>query len=879
MERHNSSKKGWLSLTLMTGAILAGLLAGGAINHKNTDGQVYAQTTVEKATAATKKTESSKILTDKTTDKTKKTTEKVAPKKTTDKTKTTKADTSGYVAPKEDPLGTRTTWDDKSDSTDYASTSAKTFVTPSGATDNKDEPAMYFGNYYRKFQPNEVSNRNKYNNLTNTSSWMFPSQKDPSDSFKVNSTSGSAYGIIVNGIVPEDRGYSPTAKNGVDDSSIFTALQSGVNINDYHLYKNTTNTGFKATMYDKEYDLSYTVEELYDNAGGIYRYYMITNSAAETREIGAVEGVQPFVDKADTPVLSLAPKAGLTMEGRRDLLQLAMNDPVTGNNMGGWTNYSAGNFYPVNSPHSVGMLSVGAMHYYFQDGINGAGMEDSPTGENIAIIDMADPSKKLGDAQAAIILKANPRSLAHGDTLENGSYLTYGAISTSKEPPVATATPATINAYADQTDALKITGKVSDPDSTKGHIQVTYPDGTTSATTAYDTGKIATSVDYTVKLDATKLKSGANEVTITAIDTENHVQKFPVKVTVNLFKLGATGLPQIIKLGGTVSTDEDTLIKDLTIMNLPDPKDPKKTVDNKHTLTIDTTNPSKKPIDNKTVGFYIQDMLLTDTDVTPKETAKVPVPVNVLDDASNHDKLAAIEANDFTVIKTDKLATLSTDAINALILKKSAAKAWYLADGKSLNVKVSYTNLTKDSTRFSTGVKAIVTASYEDAGKTVTLNKHVKITVTGGPAALTHVPTSIHFGNKDGVVLPYAAEMLKLKGKDDTPDDYKVTLDNPGKEDYALYVSSSDLTSTVDKSKTLSGVVYFVNAMGTSENIDGNQSVAVLTDEDDLAKPDPIDLSGTKNTVRVELAGKDKNLMNAEGSYTGQINWSMVTAP
>ncbi|MHC9537431.1 hypothetical protein ACVQ8P_06535 [Dellaglioa sp. BT-FLS60] len=878
MERHNSGKQGWLSLTLMTSAIFAGLLAGGAMTNRNNSSHVYAQTTIEKA-ATIKKTVINKTIDKPTTNEKTKTSDKQTTSKTTNKqkneektkSKATKAD-ENYMAPTDaDPM--HTTWVDK----DYVATSATEFVTQSGATDNLDEPAIYFGNVFLKFQPNELSNRRPYESKqqTNLSSWLFPSQTNQGTNANVNNAPRIDDGIIINGAVPDDRGYY----DGKAVASIFSAMREGTNVGEYHLYKNTTNTGFKATMYDKEYNLSYTFEEMYDNSGGIYRYFRITNNAAETRDIGAVEGAQPFVDKQNTPVVSSAPNQGFKMTGRNHALSLSLIDPSTHAPFKkGWTNYSGGNYVQTAASNYHSIMGKGDIGTYFKNGALGTGMEDSAAETNITIYDIAHPLSIVKDAQTAYLLKANPVSLKQGETLTNGSYLTYGATSASAAPPVATATPATINAYADQTDALEITGEVSDPDSTKGHIQVTYPDKT-SATTAYDTGKIDTSVDYTVNLDATKLKSGANEVTITAIDTDNNIQKVPVKVTVNLFKLGATGLPQVIKLGGTVSTDEDTLIKDLTIMNLPDPKDPKKTVDNKHTLTIDTTNPSKKPIDNKTVGFYIQDMLLTDTDVTPKETAKVPVPVNVLDDASNHDKLAAIEANDFTVIKTDKLATLSTDAINALILKKSAAKAWYLADGKSLTVKVSYTNLTKDSTRFSTGVKAIVTASYEDAGKTVTLNKHVKITVTGGPAALTHVPTSIHFGNKDGVVLPYAAETLKLRGKDDTPDDYNVTFDNPGKEDYSLYVSSSDLTSTVDKSKTLSGVVYFINAIGGRDPIDGKQSTLVFNDTTDLAKPDPINLGGTKNTVRVELAGKDKNLMNAEGSYTGQINWSMVTAP
>lgn len=851
MKGHNSNKKEKISATLMTGIILAGVMTGSIVNVVNGVGQGTSVQAKELNETVNPQTASSEKITEKSTSI--KTTKEVANKKEATKA-TTKKDiketarktksavpAAGYVGPSTGAI--KTDWDTK----DWASASATAFVSPSGSQSKPDEPVLYFGNSTFKFQPSALTNNKSYSPLDggNKSSWAYIGKAG------INPNPRKSYGIIINNSVPKDRGYglssAGTGSSPGSTLSIEGALQNDqVNMTDYHLYKNKAGTGFKAIMYDNSYKLSYTFEEMYDADGGIYSYFSITNNDTTSRAIGAVEGVDTYVDNDAVPVLSLGPDNGFKMVGDAKPLAHTLNfklkDPKTGAKLGGWTNYTAGTANSINKYANV--------TDYFTGGILGAGMEKSVLNKEIGVINISNPDTPLSslestsnDIDSGFVIKANPKMLAQGETLTTGSYLTYKE-TTPTIPPVATVTPATINAYADQTDALKIEGTVKDEDGTKGNIQITYPDGSTTVK-SYDTISSDTELTYTAAIDPTKLKVGANKLTIMAIDDKDNEQTTPVTVTVNLFKMGATAIPQQIDVGGTVTTDETKLIKDLTIMNT-----------NKHTLEIDPTNPSNKPLDNTKVGFYMQDMILTDTDVTPNETAKVAVPVNVIDGDTVVDGDSVVYAKDFST-DSKAISGLTETELKDFILKESSAKGWVLSTGADSKVTVKSTTLTPTSS--ASDYEAVIVNAQG-------VEKTIKITVAGGGLAITAASDEMTFGSKTGVMLPYSGENFNLQRNAENT----VSISNLGKTAWTLKASiSKPLT---DGSNTLKGVLKYVDAAGTHDLDTGSTEVGSGHTEETK----DVTWAADKGVV-AELNGSNTSLK--AGKYAGEITWTLTDAP
>ena len=874
MKGNNSSKKRWATTILMTGIILTGMMpAGSIVKAVSRDDSVIStqepsqltndtKSGFEKITDdadAQKAKEDSSIVTNKETTVTE---DKNVPVAKDDTTKT-KEDSStakvnkvtavkakaavsatGYTEPTTRAINTD--WDT---GTDYANSSATAYVSPSGEQGRNDEPVLYFGNSKFAFQPSSFTNNNSYDSISNPSSWVY------TDNSPKNPNPIKYYGIIINDAIPADRGYavglsSPTIST--IESAVGRRPSASNKINGYHLYKNKAGTGFKAIMYDTVYKLSYTFEEMYDANGGLYSYFSITNSATSSQSIGAVEGVDTYVDNDAVPVNSLGPGNGFKMVGTAHTLNFSLRDPNTNAKLGGWTNYTAGNVN-TSTANPKKILNVANVAQYFNGGVRGTGMENSTAGTNIGIYNIKDPSKTLtgtkSERDSGFVIKTNSNMLAPGETLTNGSYLTYKEV-TPSVPPVATVTSPTINAYADQKDVLTIKGKVSDVDSTKGRIKLTYEDGSMSSLSdnKYDTITVGKSIDYTAAIDVSKLKVGANKIIVAAVDENDFEQDTPVTVTVNLFKLGATPVMQRIKTGETVSTDESKLITNITIMN-----------SNRHTLIIDSKNPSGKPLNNKVPGFYIQDMTLTDITTLPKEVVNIPVPVNVTDDNTVVVDNSAVYAKSFSTT-SDAISVLTNKAaLDAFILKNSEAKGWMLATGANSAVSVKSTTLTATSGGGS--YKAVIQNSD---GKEITID----ITVAGG-LKITAAPDAMNYGATGGVMLPYSSENFNLQRQDNST--AKVSISNTGRQGWNLTAKiSKKLTSG---SNTLTGVLKYI---GTNNVVTDLDSGSVIVGSGKTAETQDVTWDA-KQGIIANLNGANTSLK--VGTYTGEITWTLEDAP
>ncbi|CAM2878915.1 exported hypothetical protein [Dellaglioa algida] len=873
MKGNNSSKKRWVSTVLMTGIILAGMIPAGAVvkavsrDDSVVSNQATGQITdnpksgFEKITEdadAQKAKEDSSIVTDKEVPTTKDknvSTVKDDTTKAKEESSSVKVDkvvkakaavpAAGYMGPTTRAINTD--WDT---STDFANSSATAYVSPSGEQGRNDEPVLYFGNSAFAFQPSSLTNNNAYNRVTNASSWVYTTDTSKNPDPK------KYYGIIIDNSIPADRGYavglsSPTIST--IESAVGRRPSASNKINGYHLYKNKAGTGFKAIMYDTVYKLSYTFEEMYDANGGLYSYFSITNSDTSSRAIGAVEGVDTYVDNDAVPVNSLGPGNGFKMVGTSHTLNFSLRDPNTNAKLGGWTNYTAGN---INSTRSYPkkLLNVANVGQYFNGGVPGTGMENYAAGTNIGIYDIKDPTKTLtginnSDRDSGFIIKTNSKMLAPGETLTNGSYLTYKEV-TPSVPPVATVTSPTINAYADQKDVLTIKGKVSDVDSTKGRIKLTYEDGSMSSLSdnKYDTITVGKSIDYTAAIDVSKLKVGANKIIVAAVDENDFEQDTPVTVTVNLFKLGATPVMQRIKTGETVSTDESKLITNITIMN-----------SNRHTLIIDSKNPSGKPLNNKVPGFYIQDMTLTDITTLPKEVVNIPVPVNVTDDDTVVVDNSAVYAKSFSTTSDAISVLTSKAALDTFILKNSEAKGWMLATGANSAVSVKSTTLTATSGGGS--YKAVIQNSD---GKEITID----ITVAGG-LKITAAPDTMNYGATGGVMLPYSSENFNLQRQDNST--AKVSISNTGRQGWNLTAKvSKKLTSG---SNTLTGVLKYIDTNNVVTDLD---SGSVIVGSGKTAETQDVTWDA-KQGIIANLNGSNTSLK--VGTYTGEIEWTLTSAP
>ncbi|TWW13516.1 hypothetical protein LABALGNA3A7_04390 [Dellaglioa algida] len=862
MKGNNSSKKRWVSTVLMTGIILAGMVPAGTVVNAVSRDDATVSTQESSQVVGNPKSGFEKITTDADAQKTKKDSSVVTDKETTvtedkavsnvkdadtskakedsktdndKKMETNKAKaavpTAGYVeGAGADPTGE--TWESK----DYSANSSTEYVSPTGLG-TTGEAALYFGNGSGKevqpFQPLEQISKGG-------ATWTYMSGKNPKKS----------YGIIIDGKIPADRGYGYLDNSSTEVNSIETAVKNGKVI-DYKLYKNTRKTGFKATMYDPTYNLSYTFIEIYDSDAGISSYFSITNNGTTSRAIGAVEAADPFVDTDEVPVMSLGPGAGFKMEGKPHTLNFRLNDP-DGNRMGGWTNYTAGNIGRVNDMTQNRIYFPEFIGGYFTGGATGPGMEGTAKDKSIAIYDIKNPeitmnSDKNHDMDSGFILKTNPKILAPGEALMNGSYMTYNEVQPGVAP-VATVTPSTINAYADLATGLKITGTVKDTDSTKGRIKITYPDKSTSATTenAYNTVTANTSIPYSANIDSTKLKPGLNELTVTAIDDKKHEQDPAVKVTVNLITLGATPITQNIKVGGTVSTVEKDLISDIKILNSTG-----------HTLKPDTSNPSKNPVNTGKVGHYIHDMLLTDVLIVPNKVAKIAIPVNVTDSDTATDNTSAVYAHKFET-KTTDIAKLSDAELNALIILKSEAKGWILETGANSAVSVRLTTLKATSPAGT--YKATITNA---AGKEITID----ITVTGGDLKITSAPDAMNYGATSGVMLPYSTENFNLQRQDNSK--AKVSISNAGQQGWKLSASvSKPLTNGTN---TLKGVLKYVDTGNVATDLDsGSVTVGSGVATQDVTWD-------AKQGIIANLNGNNTSLK--AGKYAGEITWTLTDAP
>lgn len=873
MKKYNSSKKRWASTVLMTGIILAGMVPARTVVNavEREDSTVSTQTAnnpktgFEKITtnaSAQKAREASYIVNDKETAKKEdKTVSNVknegtseVKKETTTKNKkapTSKKETAVptdiYVGPTTDPSGAN--WDE---STDYAAKSSTEYVSASGKIGMND-PVLYFGNSSgnnrQPFQPNSMTN----NTGARTNNWAYTGTTNGT-----NLNPKKSYGIIIDGAIPADRGYGLVPQAGTDVATIESAVKNG-QVTDYKLYKNVEKTGFKATMYDTKYNLSYTFMEIYDTDGGLYSYFSITNNAITSREIGAVEAVDTFVDADTVPIMSLGANAGFKLVGSNHTLKFKLDDP-DGNRMGGWTNYTGGNINAKSGVTTNQIYNLSDIGGYFLNGALGTGMEATPANPasdpkgdagNIGIYDIHNPAVKLSgtvnDTNSGFIIKAKPKMLAPGETLTNGAYLTYGVVQPGAVP-VATAALSATNVYDDQTTGLKITGTVKDEDSAKGHIKITYPDKSTSSETdnTYNTMKVNTSVKYSdVLIDPSKLKkdAGVNEFKVAAVDDKKHMQEPPVKLTLNVIKLGATPIKQNIKVGGTVSTDEKDLIKDIQILNTTG-----------HTLKVDKSN-----VDSSKVGHYTQDMLLTDTVVSPNKVAKIAIPVNVTDGDTLIDDTSAVYAHNFDV-KTTDIAGLTDDELKAKILKDSGAKGWMVSTGADSAVSVKSTEL-KPASGGGT-YKATITNA---AGKEIPIT----ITVAGNDLKIVSAPDTMSYGASKGVMLPYSSENFNLQRQDN--DTAKVSISNTGQQGWELKAKvSKDLTSGAN---TLTGVLEYIDADGAIKDLDSG-GATVGSGRTEKTKDVTWD---AKQGIIANLNGANTSLK--AGTYAGEITWTLISVP
>ncbi|MDK1725984.1 hypothetical protein [Dellaglioa algida] len=859
MQKNNKSKKRWVSTVLLTGVILAGMMPTGAVvNAVGRDDsmdstQESSQITnspksgFEKITedADVQKTkEDSSVVTDKETTVTEdkvistvkdEDTSKVKEESTTNKVKAA-VPTAGYVGPTTDPTGT--TWDEK---TDYSASSKTAYVSQSGRQGENNEPVLYFGTKDLKFQPSSLTNNNTYNSNTNTSSWVYSGENVNENNPNIR----KGYGIIINNVVPADRGYKWTSKS-VD--SIESAVRDGV-IKDYKLNKNTAGTGFKATMYDPTYKLSYTFIEMYDADGGIYSYFSITNNDTTTRSIGAVQGVDTFVDSDTVPVKSLGANAGFKMVGSKHTLNYRLKNS-SGNSLGDWTNYTAGRGPNIMNPDNIKDYFTGGA---LGAGMEGTGLDGNGNGKDISINDIKNPTD-IFKGDSGFVIKANPKSLAPGESLTTGSYLTYKEV-TPTIPPKATVTPSVINSYADLvgTNTLKIQGTVKDEDGTKGRIKISYPDGSTSAVTEnlYNTLTVNNPIPYSATLDSSKLKPGVNKIVVTAIDDKGNEQTVPAEAVVNLITLGATPITQKINVGGAVSTVEKELIKDITIMGTPIP--------NTHTLKPDTSNPSKNPVNTGKVGHYIHDMLLTDVLIVPNKVAKIAIPVNVTDSDTVTDKDSAVYAHKFDT-KTTDIAKLSDVELKALIISKSEAKGWILETGANSAVSVKSTTLLATSPAGT--YKATITNA---AGKEITID----ITVTGGDLKITSAPDAISYGATSGVTLPYSTENFNLQRQDNNK--AKVSIANAGQQGWNLTAKvSKPLTNG---SNSLKGVLKYIDTNNVATDLD---SGSVVVGSGKTAATQDVTWDA-KQGIIANLNGNNTSLK--AGKYAGEITWTLTDAP
>ncbi|WP_409022201.1 hypothetical protein ACE83Q_00550 [Dellaglioa sp. P0083] len=839
MREYKNRKKEWVSATIMTSAVFAGLLAGGA-SHREPN--VFAKTDESSMSSESSDETSSKLTIKESSELEKKVllSESVENKskikaKSSEKTKlSTRSVTraAGYIGPTKDVFP-----DDYWDTTkDYAAESATAFVSQSGSQNKPGEPVLYFGNKYFPFQMNELLNNDPVSG-SNKPGWAYMFDTG------INPVPRKSYGIIINNSVPGNRGYGLVSSYSSIPYTIESAVK-GKDITGYQLFKNKTGTGFKAIMYDTKYKLSYTFEEVYDASGGVYSYFSITNNDTTARAVGAIEGVDTFVDEDAVTIESLGPDEGFKMVGSAHSLNFKLNDPRNNTKLGGWTNYTGGDIPNV--------TNTGHLNNYFNGGALGTGMEKSPHNKIIAVSDIKNPDNPFkGDS--GFIIKANPKTLEPGGTLVTGSYQTY------KEAvaPDASVKEQTINAYTSQTNRPKILGTVLDKDGSKGYIQITYPDGSTSGTTenVYDTGKVDTSADYSANIDTSKLKLGSNKIIVTAVDDSEVEQLKPVTVTVNLYKLGATAIPQTIKVGDAVKTGETDLINNLTIINQP-------TV-NAHTLKIDATNPSGKPLINTKAGFYIQDMLLTDTVVKPNEIAKVAVPVTVTDSDTATDKVSALYAKGFGVKQVD-IQKLTTDELTALIMKTSEAKGWLLATGAESKVSVDSTTLKQASTD---GIYQAVIKNSDG------LKKTINIEVTGG-LKITEGPGATNYGSFLGVTLPYSGEDFKVQRSDPDPHVNSVQVSNAGKQAWTLTAQlTTPLTEHNDANVKLNGVLTYIDASGQSQDIESN-SAEVGSGQSEVTQE--VSWASDKGII-VQLNGKNPSLK--AGDYTGELTWTLADTP
>ncbi|WP_409022200.1 hypothetical protein ACE83Q_00545 [Dellaglioa sp. P0083] len=832
MREHNSKKKEWISATLMTSAIFAGLFAGGG-SHR--EPSVFAQTdessmlsesSDKAASESGKKAISSYFLKTKSIT-IKKSESKIKAKPSAKAKLSTRA--AGYVGPANDVIP-QSSWDTTKD---YAAESATAFVSQSGRTDRPDDPVMYFGNSIEPFQPSELTNNNDADS-NNLSSWShtYTTGKNPRPS-------------IIHGLIRDNQMARKYRANESDPVMAFSGIEGGIrdkSITDYHLYKNHTNTGFKATMYDTSYKVSYTFESVYSNRGGVYRYFSITNNDSVQHQIGAMEVNDTYVDSDKVRLYSLGPNAGFNMLGTEfggiHSLSLRLNDPVTEARLGGWTNYTAG--------LQTRIMDSGNLPYYFTGttGLTGTGKESLAAGKDISVVNIKDPGLMPAYSNNAYAMKANAVALVPGATLVNGSYLTYKQ-GTPSAAPVATVKTATINGYSDQKSVV-ITGSVSDADDTKGNIEIGYPDGT-SEKTPYDTKQA-----YSAPVDMSRLSPGKNELLVTAIDPGNNRQEKPVTVTVNVFKLGATAIPQTIAAGDTVKTGETDLINNLTIINQP-------TV-NAHTLKIDTTNPSGKPLINTKAGYYIQDMLLTDTVVKPNEIAKVAVPVTVTDSDTAFDKTSALYAKGFDVKQVD-IQKLTTTELNTFILKTSEAKSWLVTTGAESKVSVASTTLKPTS----------IVGSYQAVIKNSNgLTKTINIGVTGG-LKITSAPTATDYGSSSGVMLPYSGENFELQ-RSDSSTNSSVDISNTGKQAWTL---TARLTKPLTNSNNdkLTGIFEYVNSANGVQDIESN-SAEVGSGQSEATQEVRWDKD---KGIIAQLNGGNTSLK--AGAYTGEITWTLEDTP
>lgn len=429
------------------------------------------------------------------------------------------------------------------------------------------------------------------------------------------------------------------------------------------------------------------------------------------------------------------------------------------------------------------------------------------------------------------------KTLQPGEAMTVGANYYYGGL---KEPQKLTASTEKTLYYDTATELAPIDFDLTDIEGTSDDLYIIYNDEEPEKIQTLDLSD-KESISGTVKIDASRLHSGENHVSLYA-ENDLYDASNEENITIEMRKL--TAEVAIVKTPLDSSLDLmaiDKLIKSHNTI---------------HTPPILTYQENGEP-DTSKIGFVWSKINLADKETSSVDNIDLEVPTNIYGDNTvfNDTELVATDVKnvELSIRQVQKAATEAE--LFALIAEKSELKSWFMNDGTSTDAQIISTTVKPQEGTY----EATIEVTGRSSGK---VSRKIQVEV-GGDLNILNIPSEIDFEQT-----PIRSKLSYVNKVDPVA----ITLDTSLGVNWTLTVIADNFKTSDGEAVSdilinrRNGVEEFVSASNSSIVYTGNEETASSDYKLLMPKDDGLLLKVRPGQVKSK-------------SYTSTVTWTLTEDP